>query len=127
MGADPSSAPQQTQKQQAAGQPTDAPTEGSDEHDRIAATKKEAEDAAKVDTRGAFPMPLGEVKKDGASARGAGGDDGEDKPQKESHGERTGEKYDKSSGMEVDGGDFDVANPGARKEADRKFHCLSLL
>lgn len=119
VGADPSSAPQETQKQQGADRPTDEPT--SEEHDRIAETKKEAEDAAKVDTSGPGPKPLSEVKKDGGDAgagAGAGEDDG---PQKESHGEGTGEKYVKSSGMKADGGDFDAANPGAGKEADREF------
>ena len=28
---------------------------------------------------------------------------------------------DPSSGVKADGGDFDAANPGARKEADREF------
>ena len=41
-----------------------------------------------------------------------------------SHGEGTGEKYVKSSGLAADGGDFDAANPGAGKEADRMSHSL---
>ena len=57
----------------------------------------------------------GNIDQGGASA---GGDD--DGPQKESHGEGTGEKYVKSSGMKADGGDFDASNPGAGKEADRE-------
>lgn len=32
----------------------------------------------------------------------------------------TGEKYIKSTGLAAEGGDFDAANPGAGKEADRK-------
>jgi len=56
----------------------------------------------------------GDVSGTGPSA----GDD-EDGPQKESHGEGTGELYVKSSGMKADGGDFDASNPGAGKEADR--------
>ncbi|KAK1769052.1 putative glycine-rich cell wall structural protein 1 protein [Phialemonium atrogriseum] len=51
-----------------------------------------------------------------AKDEGAGGEDG---PQKESHGEGTGEKYVKSTGLRADGGDFDAANPGAGKEAER--------
>jgi len=39
--------------------------------------------------------------------------------QKESVGEGTGEKYIKSSGEKADGGDFNAANAGAGKEADR--------
>jgi hypothetical protein len=120
VGADPSSAPQQTQKQQGADKPADAPEEGSDEHNRIAETKKEAEDAAKVDTSGPGPKPLSEVKKDGGATTG-GTDGDDDGPQKESHGEGTGEKYVKSSGLKADGGDFDAAKPGAAKEADREF------
>lgn len=54
----------------------------------------------------------------GAAGKGEGDNDG---PQKESHGEGTGEKYVKSSGMKADGGDFDAANPGAGREADREF------
>lgn len=50
------------------------------------------------------PSPLGEE---------------EDGPQKVSHGEGTGEKYVKSSGLKADGGDFDAATAGAGKEADR--------
>lgn len=117
VGADPSSGAQDTQKHQGADKPTDEPS--SEEHDRIKETKKEAEDAAKVDTSGPGPKPLSELKKDGSAGLDAGGED--DGPQKESHGEGTGEKYVKSSGMKADGGDFNAANPGAGKEADRKF------
>lgn len=35
-------------------------------------------------------------------------------------GEGTGELYVKSSGLAADGGDFDVTQPGAGREADRK-------
>jgi len=117
--ADPSSATQNTQKQQGADRPHAEP--GSEEHDRIKETKQEAEEAAKVDTSGPGPKSLEE------RARESGGDisggnkesSGEDGPQKESHGEGTGEKYVKSSGVKADGGDFDAGNPGAGKEADR--------
>lgn len=37
-----------------------------------------------------------------------------------SHGEGTGEKYVKSTGMGAEGGDLDAANPGAGREADSK-------
>ncbi|OAA65935.1 hypothetical protein SPI_02722 [Niveomyces insectorum RCEF 264] len=50
---------------------------------------------------------------------GAGGGGGDDQPQKESQGEGTGEKYVRSTGLRADGGDFDAANPGAGREADR--------
>jgi hypothetical protein len=112
VSADPSS----TQKQQGADRPTEEHT-GGGEHDRNTATKKEAGDAAKVDISGPGPKPLSEVKRDGGA--GAGGDD--DGSQKEGHGEGTGAKHVKSSGVKANGGDFDAANPGAGEEANREF------
>ncbi|WDK15746.1 hypothetical protein CGRA01v4_07027 [Colletotrichum graminicola] len=47
-------------------------------------------------------------------------DKNENDPREPSHGEGTGEKYVKSSGLAVDGGDFDATKPGAGREADRK-------
>jgi hypothetical protein len=124
--ADPTSAPQNTQKQQGADRPFDEPS--SEEHGRIKETKKEAEDAAKVDTSGPGPKSLEEkARETGAGAAGAtAGGDNDDGPQKESHGEGTGENYVKSSGMQADGGDFDAAKPGAAREADRKSYFLFL-
>lgn len=40
-------------------------------------------------------------------------------PHAPSKGEGTGEKYVKSTGLHADGGDFDAANAGAGREADR--------
>jgi hypothetical protein len=117
VGADPASGAQNTQKHQAADRPEDEP--GSDEHSRIQKAKKEAEDAQNVDTSGPGPKPLSETHKAGGQAPSSGGDD--DGAQKESHGEGTGEKYVKSSGLKADGGDFDAAAPGAGKEADRTY------
>jgi hypothetical protein len=124
VGADPSSGAQPSEKQQGADRPAGAPS--SEEHDRIKETKKEAEDAAKVDTSGPGPRSLEEKAREGGGAgAGAGAgendDDDDDGPQKESHGEGTGEKYVKSSGMVADGGDFDASNPGAGREADREY------
>ncbi|KAE9373580.1 hypothetical protein N431DRAFT_544550 [Stipitochalara longipes BDJ] len=117
--ADLSSAPQNTQKQQGADRPAAEPS--SEEHDRIKETKKQAEEAAAIDTSGPGPKSLEEKARDNGGAVDAGGKtEGEgDGPQKESHGEGTGEKYVKSSGVKADGGDFDAANPGAGREADR--------
>jgi len=116
VSADPSSAPQNTQKQQGADRPSDEPS--SEEHDRIKESKEEAEEAAKVDTSGPGPQSLEDKARDGGGkvGKGEGEDDG---PQKESQGEGTGEKYVKSSGMKADGGDFDASNPGAGREAYR--------
>jgi len=112
VGADPASGQQNTQKQQGADRPHEEP--GPEENEAIKATKQEAEEASKVDTSGPGPKPLADVNKGSHAA--SQGDNG---PQKESHGEGTGEKYVKSSGLKADGGDFDAANPGAGKEADR--------
>jgi hypothetical protein len=59
-------------------------------------------------------------KKDSAPA-----EEEEDGPQKKSTGEGTGEQWVKSSGLKADGGDFDAANPGAGKEADRECYAPS--
>ena len=117
---DPASAQQNTQKHQGADRPGEGPDSG--ESQKIKDTKKEAEEAAAVDVSGPGPKTLEEKSKEGGAA-GAGkkDDDDDDGPQKESHGEGTGEKYVKSSGMKVDGGDFDASAPGAGKEADREF------
>jgi len=120
VGADVTSAQQATPKQQGADRPHEEP--GSEEHDRIKETKAEAEEAAKLNVDGPGPKTLEEKAHEShgdvsdANASSGGDDDG---PQKESHGSGTGEKYIKSSGMKVDGGDFDASNPGAGKEADR--------
>jgi hypothetical protein len=120
VGADPSSAQQSTQKQQGADRPGEEP--GSYEHDRIKEAKKDAEDAQKVDTSGPGQAPLEQRPKEGgaAGAGASGGDD--DGPQKESHGEGTGQKYVKSTGVKAEGGDFDATKPGAGKEAYRKSY-----
>ncbi|RKU44197.1 hypothetical protein DL546_001435 [Coniochaeta pulveracea] len=79
--------------------------------------------------KGPGPRPVAEVAKEhGGDAGKATGnekvaaaddeDDG-DGPQKTSHGEGTGEKYVKTSGLAADGGDFDATKPGAGREADR--------
>jgi len=115
--ADPSSAPQETQKLQGADRPTEIPS--SEEHDRIKETKKEADEAAAVNTNGPGPKTLEEKTQNGGVDTSA--DKGENAPQKESHSEGTGELYVKSSGMKADGGDFDATKPGAGKEADREF------
>jgi hypothetical protein len=130
VGANPASAPQDTQKQQGADRPSDEPSTGG-ENQAIKETKKEAEEANNMDTSGPGPKTLEEKARESGGVVGAkegeegdkpageeeGGDD--DGPQKESKGEGTGEQYVKSSGMKADGGDFDASNPGAGREADR--------
>lgn len=121
MFADPSSRAQNTQKQQGADRPEAEPS--SNEHKAIQNAKKEAEEAQSVDVSGPGPVPLQERSK----IASVGGGNGEDGPQKESHGEGTGEKYVKSTGLKADEGDFDAANPGAAKEADRTLSSLNLI
>ncbi len=77
-----------------------------------------------MDTSGPGPKSLEEKAREGGVGGASGGNKGDDEdgPQKESHGEGTGEKYVKSSGMKADGGDFDASNPGAGREADRELH-----
>jgi hypothetical protein len=62
----------------------------------------------------------GAANKDEAKASaGAEEEDGEEGPQKKSHGEGTGEQWVKSTGLKADGGNFDASAPGAGREADR--------
>jgi len=58
----------------------------------------------------------------GGNSSGGGGQGGGMKlpdDNKESESEGTGEKYEKTSGLHADGGDFDATRPGAAREADR--------
>ncbi|GKT43744.1 uncharacterized protein ColSpa_03925 [Colletotrichum spaethianum] len=58
----------------------------------------------------------GLIKDDSASGLE---DKKKDDPKAASSGDGTGEKYIKTSGLAVDGGDFDATKPGAGREADR--------
>lgn len=44
---------------------------------------------------------------------------------KDNENKGTGEKYVRSNGLKADGGDFDATQPGAGREADRKFSLLN--
>lgn len=110
---------------QGAEHPHDEPT--GEQKDAVRGSKEKGEavqagdESNNIDTSGPGPTPVSERKEGGAGAGGppksAGGDD--DGPQKESHGEGTGEKWIKTSGMKADGGNFDASQAGAGKEADR--------
>lgn len=113
--ADPGFKPQETQKQQGADRPTTTPS--NEEHERIAATKAEADEAAKVDTSAPGTKSLEEKARDLSKEKVHRGEE----VQKESQGEGTGMLYVKSSGMNAEGGDFDASKPGAGREADREF------
>ena len=109
VGADPSSGQAPSQKQQGADRPGEEPT-----GEQSAAIKGEtaATEAAQdpANTSGSTGAP------------GGGDLSGEEKTgiNAPSTGEGTGEKYVKTTGMAVDGGDFDATKPGAGREADRR-------
>jgi len=112
VGADPASGQKPIQKQQGADRPTDEPT--GEQVDAVKNRKDAVEEGAtKKDPNDHSGEPLGSVKKDEKK----GGE--EDGPGGSSKGEGTGEKYVKTSGMAIDGGDFDATKPGAGREADR--------
>lgn len=123
---------------------TDNTAANNDGSDNPAGTSAAAGDAGMKDSKipssaggeskidGPGPRPIQEVARDnhgdaglaqGTGAKAGGGvggnDDDDDKPQSSSHGEGTGEKYIRSSGLQADGGDFDAAREGAGREADR--------
>ena len=125
--AAPESGAQEFQKQQGADRPHEAP-EGA-QADAVVNEKKEAENAMSADTSGDTTSGGGPI---------AGGDEtsgGGPPPQQSQGGQKenlgstskepgTGTKYEKSTGMAAEGGDFDATRPGAGKEADRKSRSL---
>ncbi|KAH6680607.1 hypothetical protein B0J14DRAFT_269491 [Halenospora varia] len=102
---------------QGASAPHDTPS--SSEHQKIKETKAETETAAVEDTKKHEPLGEKSTSSGGSGGSGIPGVPGSEGLQKGSHGEGTGEKYVKSSGMTADGGDFDASQPGAGREADR--------
>ncbi len=130
------------------GDNTAATTKGSRANEEVRTTTgkttatKEADDTAEntdaVKVDGPGPKPVSEVAKEHGGDAGSAGsgsnketsdsngaadaeEEDEDGPQKVSHGEGTGEKYIKSSGVQADGGDFDAAKAGAGREAYREL------
>ncbi|KAG0644092.1 hypothetical protein HOY80DRAFT_217511 [Tuber brumale] len=87
---EPSAGTQPTHKQQGTDKPLEEPSSSGD-----------CSGAAASNTGGLKPLGRG-MKHDN-----------------ESHGEGTGEKYERSTGLAADGGDFDATRPGAGREADR--------
>jgi len=88
-GAHPNSGAQPTHKQQGADKPLQEPSSPGD-HSSVAASN----------TSGLKPL-----------GSGMGLDS-------EGHGEGTGQKYERSTGLAADGGDFDATRPGAGREAE---------
>ncbi|KAH9883573.1 hypothetical protein F4778DRAFT_775123 [Xylariomycetidae sp. FL2044] len=81
---------------------------------------------------GPGPKPLEELAREHGGDAGSSDNSGSTQPSQDkgpetgeeeinakSQGEGTGEKYIKSTGLQADGGDFDVTNPGAGREAER--------
>ena len=110
VGADPSSGQKPTPKQQGADRPLESP--GDEGADAVREKKEAAERVAGGEDHSG--EPLGQRKE----AHEAG-------PNNTNPNKGTGEKWVKSTGLAADGGDFDAAKPGAGKEADRKFGCVS--
>ncbi|KAK6533504.1 hypothetical protein TWF694_002443 [Orbilia ellipsospora] len=98
VNADPSSGQQDTTKHQGGDKPTSGP------------------DATPPTGSGDSGMSGGNMG--GGAGGGAGGMKLPDS-ENESKGEGTGEKYEKSTGLAADGGDFDATRPGAAREAQR--------
>ena len=115
VGADPSSAPQQRQKQQGADRPNEEPSgQGVD----AVKDKKDVAEQAATGGSDNTENPLGS----GSDTKG-----GPTGAPSQSKGEGTGEQWVKTSGVAAEGGDFDAAKPGAGREADRTLSCCRLL
>ncbi|KAI9859812.1 MAG: hypothetical protein M1824_003592 [Vezdaea acicularis] len=114
---DPTTAPAEKPKGNLGPSTTEDPEIGAD-GSRTAAPDAPTEDA--TDEAGGSGGPSGgPTPAMGSSGAPGGGDAGNPKPQSESTGEGTGTKYEKSSGLQADGGDFDATRPGAGREANR--------
>ncbi|KAF2654596.1 hypothetical protein K491DRAFT_693640 [Lophiostoma macrostomum CBS 122681] len=117
-GAAPASGSGPEFKQQGADKPGDAPT--GVEEGAVKEKKNEAEDLlAKKDPNDHSGEPLkvhGETqaeRRESKVGNPGGQEHGKDEPK------GTGEQWVKTSGLAVDGGDFDATKPGAGREADR--------
>jgi hypothetical protein len=117
IGTDTASAPQETQKHQGADRRTEKPT--TEEKGAVEESKTKAENVQAKKPKAKEPELIGSGKMPGQV--------GSECLQRESHGEGTGEKWIKSSGMKSDGGNFDASQAGAGKEADRKLSFITLV
>jgi len=119
-----SSTKDETSNRQGAEKHQSEPEQGPKEHTSIKRAKQGGVHAQDVDNSGPGPQPLSEIGGttgvSGAIGKAIGKDDPDNYGrQTGSHGSGTGEEYVNSSGMKVDGGDFDTSKPGAAREADR--------
>lgn len=118
VGADPKSAQKPMQKQQGADRPSDEPS--GEQTDAIKDDKDNVEDAMKKrdpNDHSGEPMKMHDGKEN-TNNESKGPEDGPEE-EKKSEEDGTGEKWIKTSGMAADGGDFDAAQAGAGREADR--------
>lgn len=118
--AAPDSGAKLEQKQQGADRPAEEP--GSENIAAIKDKKADAED--KMETGGSSESPKGDSSSPqplGGKTTGGPGGMNKDDLGSTSKEPGTGTKYEKTSGLQVDGGDFDATKPGAAREADRKF------
>lgn len=125
-GAAPASGAVPDSKQQGADRPKDAPS--SEETDAIKSKKDDAEDALKKrDPNDHSGEPMKMHYGDENKVPDTQEERRESKvgmPGGQEHGAEpkgTGEKWEKSTGLQSDGGDFDATKPGAGKEADRMW------
>ena len=112
--ADPASGQRPGQKQQGADRPGEEPV--GEAADAVREKKAVAEDGQAGNAPSGGGAPLGQGKKEDSAAPKQ--DSGKDKGM--------GTKYEKSTGMASQGGDFDATRPGAGREADRKSFLLCL-
>ncbi|KAI9676643.1 MAG: hypothetical protein M1829_002960 [Trizodia sp. TS-e1964] len=106
-----------TPRQQGADKPADVPT---DTQTAAIKQRKETVEASASTGTPADNNDTATHKPDAGPPPVAGTvPDSKPKPQSESTGSGTGEKWVKSTGLAADGGDFDASAPGAGKEADR--------
>lgn len=127
-GVTPSSGAAPEYKQQSADKPLDEPK--GEQEGAIKGSKNEAEELLKKrdpNDHSGEPMHMHEGPEITSSARqGSWEERRESKvghPGGQEHGSEpkgTGDEWVKTSGMAVDGGDFDATKPGAGKEADRE-------
>lgn len=116
---DPQTKPENANAKSNVDDSTDGPDTGNNPDKIDGPGPKPIADVAKAYGGDAGNAKSGEAVDKEGKGEGAEDEDDGDGPQKTSHGEGTGEKYIKSSGLKADGGDFDAANAGAGREAER--------
>jgi len=119
-GADPASGQKPFQKQQGGDRPMEAPT--GEQSEAIKESKDEGEELIKKrdpNDHSGEPMHMHDGSEESVNKK----TEDKEHPGQEGGGRQgedgTGEKWVKTSGLQADGGDFDAAQAGAGREADR--------